>query len=293
MPPYPQGVVAQVERGHAHRTFANAVEPRYALLKINYARQLLDAGETADSWFPESTQVITSTAIRDNRNAALPLEHNGFKRGELDIVREFEPDFHIPADRSDYTDYDDAKRYQRVKKCMEGTIAMANHVADHDLETTILPFLKGVTQRERWLCYKTCEQLGLDYAVFYANGYFNDGTGVRIDDLVADLQHISEESAELVDSADGPLRLAVLNCLSPQVLERFPDCVEAASGLWVGQNRGWREKVTPTKQSEAEMQRIFADVEQRVDAALPNADVRLDDVDQVEQDEPDATESRV
>lgn len=270
---YPQGTVAQVERGRAHREFVDAVKPPYVLLKIQYARRLLDAGETASSRFPDQTQVITSTAIRDNRNEALPLEHNGYKRGEVDIIREFEPDIHIPADRSDYADIEDAERYREVKKCMTGTVAMVNHVEDYGLDTRILPFLKGVRRKERWLCYRTIEQLGLDYAAFYANNYFNDGTGVRIDDLVEDLHTVTDESRELVDSTDRPLRLCVLNCLSPNVLKRFPNCVEAASGLWVGQNRGWREKVVPTKQSPKEMRRIFYNVQERVAEALPKADV--------------------
>lgn len=156
---------------------------------------------------------------------------------------------------------------------MTGTVAMANHVEDHGLETVIVPFLKGVTPKDRWLCYQTLEQLGIDYAAFYANGYFNDGTGVRIDDLVKDLQTVAKESRELVGSANGPLRVFVLNCLSPRVLVRFPECVEAASGLWVGQNRAWRENVGPTKHSPGEMQQIFADVQERVAEALPGADI--------------------
>lgn len=267
----PEGAIAQVEPGPAARAFVDAVEPATALIKIQYARRLLDSGETADSWFPESTDVITSTAIKDDRNNALPLEDNGYKRGEWDLVREFEPDYHIPADRSDYADLEDATRYEQVRECMTGTVAMANHVQDAGLDTEIIPFVKGVTRRERWLSYRTIEQLGLDYAAYYANGYFNDGSGVRIDELVEDLETVDRESRELVDSADGPLRLAVLHCLSPQVLERFPACVEAASGLWGGQTRGWRPTIRPTADSEAEMRRIYGDVEARVIDALPRA----------------------
>ncbi|WP_135666742.1 hypothetical protein [Halorhabdus rudnickae] len=265
---FPKGAIAQVETGVAHRTFLESVEPDYALLKIQYARRLLKQEETAESWFPEGTTVITSTAIRDDQNAALPIEGNGHKRGEADIVREFGPDFHIPADRSDYQDLEDAERYEHVRECMTGTVTLANHIADGGWDTQIVPFVKGVTPKERWLCYRTMEQLGLEYAALYANGYFNDGTGIGIGELVEDLELIAEESAEMVESVDGPLRLMVLNCLSPQVLERFPENVEAASGLWVGQRRGWREKVVPMKQEPAEMRRIYGDVEERVAKAL-------------------------
>lgn len=264
---FPRGTIVQAERGRAHQTFVQAVEPEFVLLKIQYARQLVKRGKTAADHFPEGVNVITTTSIRDKINAALPLEGNGYKMGEWDIVREFEPDFHIPADRSDYEDFDDDKRYERVRDCMKGTLTMANHVADSDVETTILPWVKGVTRDERWLTWKTIEQLGMDYVVFYANGYFNGGDGNHRRKLIEDLEYLVDEGTSLMDHTDE-LEVCVLNCQSPRLLERMPSEVVASSGLWVGQSRGWREKVTPTKQSEAEMREIFEDVDERVRDAL-------------------------
>lgn len=264
----PTGAIAQVESGPAHQKFVNKVEPQHALVKIQHARRLLNSGETASSWSPEGTTVITSTAIRDKRNNALPLEHNGFKRGEWDIVREFEPDFHLPADRPDYVDVEAGARYEEIESCMAGTLTLANHLADGELDTTVIPWIKGVTPAERRLAYRTIEQLGMEFAAFYANGYFNDGSGVRIEDLIADVEQITTETAEADIGGEGPLDIIVLNCLSPNVLRKLPENVVAGSGLWVGQNRGWREKVTPTTQTGEEMREIYGDVCDRVAEAL-------------------------
>ena len=277
----PQGTIAQVETGRAHKQFVDTVEPDYVLLKIQYARQLLKRGVTADERFPDGTQVITTTSIRDGINAALPLEHNGHKRGEWDIVREFEPDHHIPADRSDYIDFPEEKRYNRVRECMEGTITIANHVADAGLDTTVLPWIKGVTRDERWLSYRTIEQLGIDYAVFYANSYFNSQGGNRRRQLIEDLEYIVDESSELMNRIDS-FNICVLNCQSPRLLAEFPDEVVASSGLWVGQNRGWRETVSPTKQSEETIREIFESVDQRVSEALGLADESSSSVQEAE-----------
>ncbi|WP_152520742.1 hypothetical protein [Halorhabdus tiamatea] len=266
----PQGSIALVEPGHAHRAFLEAVEPRYAMMKYHHANRLLKAGETAESWFPDGTDVITTTNVVDNRNAPIPLEDNGYRRGEVDIIEDFGPDYHIPADRSDYQDLEDGHRYQRTKECMTGTVTVANHIADHGLDTQVIPFMKTTTPAERELCYRTIEQLGLDFAAVYCNQYFNDGRGVLIDQLLEDLELVASESRSAVSSAgDDPLRLLTVSLLSPNVLARAPDAVVAGSGQMVGTDRGWRESIKPTKQSSEEMREIYADVEAAVAEALP------------------------
>ncbi|WP_210408993.1 hypothetical protein [Halorhabdus rudnickae] len=274
MSEYPEGAVALVEAGRGHHDFLEAVKPRYAIMKYHHANRLLKRGETAESWFPEETTVITSTNVIDNRNAPIPLEDNGHRRGEIDIVREFEPDFHIPADRSDYRDFDDAKRYEKTKECMTGTVTVANHIADHGLETRVIPFVKTTTPAERELCYRTIDQLGYPYAAVYCNQYFNDGRGVLIDELLEDLEMLARESKRAVEvTGDSPLRLLTVSLLSPNVLERGPDAVVAGSGQMVGTERGWRESIKPRVQEADEMRRVYADVEERVAAALPDASV--------------------
>lgn len=261
---YPKGGVALVEPGHGHKKFVHKATPRYALIKLHHANRLLKNNETADTWFPDETQVITSTNIIDERNVTIPLEHNGHRRGEIDIVREFGPDFHIPADRSDYITYSDEYRYEKTKECMVGTVAIANHIADEGLDTKIIPLVKTATPEERTLCYQTISQLGLDYAAVYCNQYFNDGRGLLIDELQHDLELIANESEDKVESADPTLQLFTISCLSPNLLAEVPDAVIAGSGQMVGTDRGWRESITPTSQSSSRVKTIYADIEMRV-----------------------------
>jgi hypothetical protein len=268
---FPRGAIALVEPGHAHKKFLHKAEPRYALIKYHHANRLLKAGETADSWFPDATQVITTTSVIDHRNVTIPLEHNGHRRGEVDIVREFGPDYHIPADRADYIDFPDELRYEKTKECMTGTMAMANHIAAADLDTQIIPWIKTATPKERQLCYRTAEQLGLDFAAIYCNPYFNGSGGIQIADLIDDLEMITTESATAGED-DSPLNLLTISCLSPNVLSRVPDSVVAATGQMVGTDRGWRNSITPTKQTETEVKEIYADVEVRVANALGVSD---------------------
>jgi hypothetical protein len=223
MAPYPQGAIALVEPGIAHRDFLEAARPRYAMLKYHHANRLLKAGETAESWFPDETRVITTTNVIDHRNATIPLEHNGHRRGEIDIVREFGPDYHIPADRPDYVDMGDAERYESTKECMVGTVAMANLIADAGLDTRVIPFVKTATPAERELAYRTIDQLGMDYAAVYCNQYFNDGRGVLIDELLEDLDVVAREGERVLDR---PLRLFTVSLQPPNAPQRAPLVVE-------------------------------------------------------------------
>lgn len=264
---FPRGAIALVEPTIGHKKFLHKAKPRFALMKYHHANRLLKRGETAESWFPDSTKVITTTNIVDERNAPIPIENNGHRDGEIDIVEQFQPDFHIPADRSDYLDYDDDYRYEKTKGCMRGTIAMQNLITDAGVDTEIIPFIKTATPKERTLCYATINQFGWDHAAIYCNRYFNDGRGVQIEELIDDLQMVADETTDV--GPDGtPLNLVTISCLSPNVLSRVPDTVVAGSGQMVGTDRGWRDSITPTTQSDQEVTNIYADVEHRVADAL-------------------------
>lgn len=264
---FPRGAIALVEPTHGHRQFLDKATPRYALLKYHHANRLLDRGETADSYFPDETDVITTTTVVDNRNHPIPLEHNGHRRGEAEIVKQFRPDYHIPADRADYTTYTDDYRLEKVKECMHGTVTIHNHIEDSNLDTQLIPFIKTATPTERTVCYKIIDHLGLDHAALYCNPYFNSGDGVNIDELLTDIDDISAESR--THGFDDGLNLVLLNCLSPNVLSDAHSNVVAGSGLIVGADRGWRRSITPTKQSASTVESIYAtDVEQPVADAL-------------------------
>jgi len=71
---FPTGAIPFIENQWSHREFVQAVEPDYALTKITTARQLLKRDETADSYFGEGTQVITTTTVEDTKLNLLSWE---------------------------------------------------------------------------------------------------------------------------------------------------------------------------------------------------------------------------
>jgi hypothetical protein len=232
---YPRGPIPSIEPYHSYSTFLHAVEPEYALLKYTDMRKLVKRGETTDSYFPETTEVITTTTIRDTQLNLVSWER------ELERVLAFDPDYHIPADYSTYEDQAVADRSRNVLNCMKGLLWMQRQLRDHDSDITLIPLVKGVTPEERAICYEVFDRAGFDnYCAFYGTQYFSGGAGIRITELVEDLHAVATEQ---------DCEIFLIGLLSPNYLERVPDQVVAAAG-----QTAWRTHISPTKQDTAEIQ---------------------------------------
>lgn len=234
-PPYPHGAIPSVEPYHSYAAFLQAVEPEYALVKYTDMRTLVNRGETAASYFPEATSVITTTTIRDTPLNLLSWEQ------ELEHVLAFQSEYHIPADYSTYEEQSVADRSRNVLHCMEGLLWMQRQLRDHESETQLIPLVKGVTPEERALCYEIFDRAGFDdYCAFYGTQYFSGGAGIRITELVTDLTAVATEQDR---------DLFLIGLLSPNYLERMPGTVVAAAG-----QTAWRKPLSPTTQDASEMQ---------------------------------------
>jgi hypothetical protein len=232
--PYPRGPIPSVEPYHSYSAFLQAVKPEYALLKYTDMRTLVKRGETADSYFPAATEVITTTTIRDTQLNLVSWER------ELERVLAFDPAFHIPADYSTYEKQDSADRSRNVLHCMEGLLWMQRQLRDHDADIQLLPLVKGTTSDERAVCYEIFERAGFeDYCAFYGTQYFSGGAGIRIDELVADVTAVATEQDR---------EIFLIGLLSPNYLTRMPDAVVAAAG-----QTAWRKHISPTKQDPPEI----------------------------------------
>ncbi|WP_248911026.1 hypothetical protein [Halocatena marina] len=246
---YPRGAIPSVEPYHSYSAFLKAVEPSYALLKYTDMRALLSRGETADSYFSAETSVITTTTIRDTKLNLVSWEH------ELERIQAFNPDFHIPADYSTYERQDVADRTRNVLHCMEGLLWMQRQLRDNDSDIRLIPLVKGVTPEERAVCYEVFDRAGFtDYCAFYATQYFTGGNGIRIDELVADLEAVNTEQDREV---------FLIGLLSPNYLRRVPESVVAAAG-----QTAWRSDMAPTKQSVTEMQQQWNEFTEAVSDSL-------------------------
>jgi hypothetical protein len=247
--PYPRGPIPSVEPYHSYSAFLQAAEPQYALLKYTDMRKLLKRGETADSYFPEATDVITTTTIRDTQLNLVSWER------ELERVLAFNPAFHIPADYSTYENQDLADRSRNVLHCMEGLLWMQRQLRHEAADTQLIPLVKGTTPQERAVCYEIFERAGFeDYCAFYGTQYFSGGAGIRIDELVADVTAVATEQDR---------DIFLIGLLSPNYLERMPDQVVAAAG-----QTAWRQYISPTKQEPTEIQDHWTEFTTDVSQAL-------------------------
>jgi hypothetical protein len=246
---FPTGAIPFIENQWSHREFVQAVEPDYALTKITTARQLLKRDETADSYFGNETQVITTTTIEDTKLNLLTWED------ELEYVREFGPTYHLPCDYSTYINADQEERTENVSSYLEGTLTMDRWLSEAGSDTRIIPLIKGATDRERARAIATLEPYHFPGYAFYGTQYFTSGNGILIDELIEDITATTEEH-------DRPTLL--IGCLSPNYLERMPPQVVAGSGV-----QRWRMRIKPQKQPPNTMKAEWNDLRDDVRDVLP------------------------
>lgn len=245
---FPTGAIPFIENQWSHREFLEAVEPDYALTKITTARQLLKRGETADSYFGEDTEVITTTTVEDTKLNLLTWGD------ELEYVKEFGPAYHLPCDYSTYIDADKDERTENVSSYLEGTLTMDRWLSEASSDTRIIPLIKGATYQERARAIHTLEEYHFPGYAYYGTQYFTSGEGILIDELVDDLTSTTQEH-------DRPMML--IGCLSPNYLQRMPAQVVAGSGV-----QRWRKRIKPQKQDPETMTSEWDALSEEVDQAL-------------------------
>lgn len=256
----PRGPIPLIEPQWSHHEFVSAVQPDYVLCKLTSARQLLKRGETAASYFPPGTDVITTTTITDTKLNLISWEK------EREIVEAFAPSYHIPTDYSTYQDQPPADRQANVERCLQGTLWMTQQMRDQDLDTTIIPLVKGCTPEEWAISSEVFDRSEFEYPMVAVFGtqYFTGGSGIRIDKLESDVHAIdSEQSRDIM----------LIGLLSPNYLERMPPAVRAATGL-----NQWRQPIAPRNQTNDEMQAIWTDLVDDVADALDQSDDPIDGV---------------
>jgi hypothetical protein len=247
----PRGAICRVQPQWSHSAFLDAVSPSYAMINLEDARRVVKRGEDADSYFPAETTVIATSTIDDDLLDIIPWKSNDYRRGELEIVREFSPDYYIPMDHSDYNDLSAEERKKRVKSVFRGSLWLDQKLDDDDIE--LIPLVKGCSLEERIYSYRLFDELNPSIVAYYAANYFSQG-GNHVDRLLSDLETVIEET-------DWPLLL--IGLLSPNYLARMPDQVVASAG-----QHAWRDKVTPRKENDLAMQKTYEQLEMRVAEAL-------------------------
>lgn len=230
MPPYqqpvddsPEGIIPRVEPQPKHREFVDTVQPPYVMLKITDARRLAKRGETAASYFGSVPTVITTSTVRDSDLFLLKW------LDEYEILEQFQPDYHIPADQSIYQLQPEDDRTELVKRSLEGYLAIKqllaeNQAAFNGSPPTLIPLLKGVTSEEQNICLQVFADEDVELAAFYAVQYFTTDGQPRTDELVEDLHDLTNRSPD-------DLSYLIIGGLGPSLTDRYPPAVDAAAGF--------------------------------------------------------------
>lgn len=210
------GVVNRVKVPNRNEKEAVVNDPSIetVMLSIDSARKLIELhGETARTYFRDDQTVITTTTVHDNILKKLDWLK------ELDIVRRFGPDYHIPTEYSVYqSSMSPLEQAQAISDCMAGTEWFGKRLENHSTE--VLMQAKGWLSWHYKLCRPTMERLETDFLVFYASGY--EG---RVYEPKAEL--------ETLVSVLNPSGILVIGKQSQRFLRKVPpEIVAAAGGRW-------------------------------------------------------------
>ena len=239
------GCIARVEPTAYYRRFIDRVRPEWAMIKLHHAGHLVERGETAATWAPE-TKLITTSTISDEQ-----LDEISWSE-ERNILREFRPAKHIPADVSVYRDQRTSDRVEAIKNCMVGAAYIQSELAAY--ETEIIPLFKGYTNSERELSLQAAGDLGADTVAIYASRYFSGNQGNKRKQLFRDLRKYSRHN---IKSA------LLIGLLSPKYLAKVPGYITAAAG----QNQ-WRKRYSPDSQTIEESRASYQSLTASVETAL-------------------------
>lgn len=243
----PLGFVPRVEPQPKHRRFVREVQPQTVMLKIHHARRLARRGETAASYFGENIDVITTTTIRDATLFLLSWSD------ELDILRQFQPDYHIPTDYSAYKSLDADQRRYRIGRCLSGfqwmrDVLRQQESAFEESPPTLIPLLKGASPAEYRWCLQQYDEADVNLVAVYAVQYFTGGSHARHYELKDDLE-------EMATASDKPIRFMIIGGAGPSLTAQYRPEVVTAAGQYQ-----WRSNVTPASNSPAEMVTAYHDI---------------------------------
>jgi hypothetical protein len=240
------GCIPYIEYTRHHRDFLLEAKPEYALLKIQHARRLVDNDITADDLGGDNTAIITTTTIYD-----VILDRISWA-DERDIIRSFQPEYHIPTDVSVYNSQPINNRIEGIKNCMLG--AKFIQAETEDIDTSIIPMFKGFTPKERKICLTAADALNAGTVAIYLTEYFTTTSGNSDSRALGYLN--------ICNNHDMPNAL-VIGMLSPDTLAKAPDFVTAGAGQYQ-----WRKRYDPENQTTKEVRSEFENLEQKVNDAL-------------------------
>lgn len=243
----PLGFVPRVEPQPKHQRFVEHVQPQTVMMKIHHARRLARRGETAASYFPANVDVITTTTIQDATLFLLSWPD------ELEILKQFQPDYHIPTDYSAYKSLEADQRRYRIGRCLSGFQWMRDVLREQERvfeesPPTLIPLLKGATPAEYRWCLQQYAKASVNLVAVYAVQYFTGGSHARHYELKDDLE-------QMATASDKPIRFLVIGGAGPSLTQQYRPEVVTAAGQYQ-----WRSNVTPASKTPTQMVTAYQDI---------------------------------
>lgn len=173
-----------VLRGEKHHDdfFTENAAADWVMLKLKAAKSLADDGITAAEYGGPDLSVITTTTGLDS------WIENLDDTDERDILRDFQPDAHVPGDHPAYTDHESGRRTRNVMECMEITLYLYDELGHR---IAFIPLIKGEDEWERQICFDVMDEMGTGYCAVYTKQYFGPGAGYQKTKLVQDLREVA------------------------------------------------------------------------------------------------------
>jgi len=242
----PAGCVLLIEPQRAHLKFLEAVpEVSTILLRLTDVETLVNQSHTAESYFPKSVEVITTSTVNDRYLSELHWHD------EFEIVREFSPDYHIPCDLPVYRTTHRSIRRERITNYFDRVLAFAQ--AADNVSFEVIPLAKALT-REEWIMTKTAfDLLDVEFYALYGTQYFLEEGGFS--QLLTDVR--------VATSVNPCRKILLIGLLSPRLLRRLPSQVTAAAGL-----NQWRTRVCLREAPPDTYQHKFVELQKEVNSAL-------------------------
>ncbi|MXR40494.1 hypothetical protein GRX01_03900 [Halobaculum sp. WSA2] len=249
----PRGALPLVEPQAAHQAFlTNNPNVHSVVLKLPHVERLVNQGETADSYFPDSIAVITTSTCRDEYLSELTVQR------EAALIRAFDPTVHIPFDVPVYRSTSRVERRERIRQQLRGTARVATELADTDI--SLLPLIKGTCKEEWQIYHRFLQHNDIHVTAIYGTQYFSSGAGLR---------PLREDIMTIV-SIMPDLEVILLGLLYPPYLEQLPPQVIAASGL-----HQWRTRCDLREGSIKQTHEEYGRLKSEVNATLGESQMPL------------------
>ncbi len=227
-PPLPTGLIPRIEYSKRHLDFLSIqFGVPYIMLNLDVVERLTDRGFTALDIYPYGN-IITTSTIHDDTLCNFTVEH------EIDVIKKFEPAWHIPCDYPTYYEDCDEGREWFIDATVEDTLSFIEAVEDTSID--VLPLVKGINEGEWMRSISRFRNKGINHFAFYVKQYFGNNNG-RNDELMVD--HIRR-----MVSSCHPDYLMLIGYQSPLRVRDIPPEVQAFAGeRWI---RGSKlSKLTP------------------------------------------------